>query len=137
MSQPYDPQSAQRFPTSPAPMPPQSPQPYGPQPPYYPPPPQMGYATGGNQPPLARPTSGLATASMVLGIIGLLVGWCSFGIPSIIAVFLGHAALKETKTGVRGGHGMAIAGLILGYILALPMLVFTIVWIVTLAHSTS
>jgi hypothetical protein len=96
---------------------PQSPQPYDAL--------QQFYA-----PPLTRPTSGLATASMVLGIIGLLVGWCSFGIPSIVAVFLGHSALKETKTGVRGGHGMAIAGLILGYIVTVPAAVFTVFLII-------
>lgn len=91
---------------------------------YYPnPEPQYG-------PPLTRPTSGLATASMVLGIIGLLVGWCTFGLPSFIAVFLGHAALKETRTGVRGGHGMAIAGLILGYIVAVPAAVVTVIFII-------
>jgi hypothetical protein len=88
-------------------------------------------------PPLARPTSGLATASMVLGIIGLLVGWCSFGLPSFIAVFLGHAALKETKTGIRGGHGMAVAGLILGYIVAVPAAVFTVFLIIGAAGSSS
>jgi hypothetical protein len=52
---------------------------------------------------------------MIMGIIGALGGWCMFGIPCFIAVFLGHAALPETKTGERGGHGMAIAGLVLGY----------------------
>ena len=65
--------------------------------------------------PYVRPTSGTAVASMILGIVGVLGGWCVFGLPSFIAVFLGHVALKETATGQRGGHGMAIAGLILGY----------------------
>jgi hypothetical protein len=74
------------------------------------------------QPPYARPTSGYATASLVFGIIGVLGGWCMFGVPCLIAVVTGHAALKETRTGQRGGHGMAVAGLILGY----P---FAVLWI--------
>lgn len=77
------------------------------QPPQGPLPPQM-YVT----PP---PTSGTATAAMIMGVIGVLGGWCMFGLPCFIAVLLGHAAMKETKTGARGGHGMAVAGLILGY----------------------
>ena len=38
-----------------------------------------------------------------------------FGVPCLIAVVTGHAALKETRTGQHGGHGMALAGVILGY----------------------
>jgi len=31
----------------------------------------------------------------VFGIIGVLGGWCMFGVPCLIAVITGHAALKE------------------------------------------
>lgn len=68
---------------------------------------------------VTAPTSGMATASLVLAIVGLLGGWCAFGLPCFIAVLLGHMALKETRNGQRGGHGMAVAGLILGYPFAL------------------
>lgn len=67
----------------------------------------------GQQPP--PPTSGLATTAMIMGIIGALGGWCMFGIPCFIAVMLGHMAMKETSTGQRGGHGMAVTALVLGY----------------------
>lgn len=65
-------------------------------------------------PPPVRPTSGLAVASMICGIAGAVL--CFLVIPSIVAVILGHMALKETANGVRAGHGQAIAGLILGYV---------------------
>jgi hypothetical protein len=74
------------------------------------------------QPPL---TSGMATASMVLGILGVLGGWCLFGLPCILAVILGHIALRETRDGTRSGHGMAVAGLVLGYVFVVPMIAFT------------
>lgn len=74
----------------------------------------------------ARPTSGTATASMVLGIIGVLGGWCLFGIPCILAVILGHIALPATKDGTVGGRGMAVTGLILGYLFVIPMIIFTV-----------
>jgi hypothetical protein len=49
---------------------------------------------------------------MVLGIVWL--GWLG----SILAVIFGHVALSQIKRsyGALGGRGMAIAGLVLGYI---------------------
>ncbi|MEV4223794.1 DUF4190 domain-containing protein [Nonomuraea sp. NPDC049725] len=69
------------------------------------------------------PTSGLATASLVFGIIGLIGCGCLFGIPSIVAIVLGHAATGKTRPGLRGGHGLAVAGLILGYVVLVPAIV--------------
>ncbi len=75
---------------------------------------------------LAPPTSGMAVASMVLSIVGLVLGCCSFGVPSIVAVILGHAALRETRTGEKAGHGMAVAGLTMGYLMAVPAVALSI-----------
>src|SRR5205823_14978879 len=57
-------------------------------------------------------TSGLAIASMVLGIV-----WV-FWVGSLLAVIFGHVALSQIKrsVGTLGGRGMAIAGLVLGYL---------------------
>ncbi|PRX06021.1 uncharacterized protein DUF4190 [Actinoplanes italicus] len=85
-----------------------------------PPPPMM------MQPPMVvavAPTSGLAVTSLVFGLIGFFGGFCFFGIPCAIAVVLGHLAIRETRSGERGGHGMAIAGLILGYFLIIPAII--------------
>ncbi|MEW2329448.1 DUF4190 domain-containing protein [Micromonospora chersina] len=88
---------------------------------------QAGYPLGGQrltvQPSL---TSGMATASLVLGILGVLGGWCLFGLPCVLAVILGHLALRETRDGMRSGHGMAVAGLVLGYVFVGPMILFTV-----------
>lgn len=73
---------------------------------------------------MARPTSGLAVTSMILGIIGILGGWCMAGIPCIAAVILGHMALPATRDGTVGGHGMAIAGLVMGYLFVIPAIIF-------------
>lgn len=62
--------------------------------------------------PPTTPTSGYATASLVLGLATFVTG----GITGVLAVIFGHLATRETKTGARGGHGMAITGLILGYL---------------------
>ncbi|HEX6497776.1 MAG TPA: DUF4190 domain-containing protein [Micromonosporaceae bacterium] len=78
-----------------------------------------------------QPTSGLAIASLVLGILGLVSGCCSFGLPSILAVVLGHIALNELKLGTKRGDGLAKAGLIMGYIVAIPAILLS-VWFVVL-----
>jgi hypothetical protein len=72
-----------------------------------PPPPPIA-AIGG----YARPvrTSGLAIASLVLGILWL------FGGGSILAVIFGHISLRQINRGERDGKGLAIAGLVLGYV---------------------
>lgn len=66
-------------------------------------------------------SSGFAVASMVLGIVGLFVSWCALGIPSLLAVIFGHVALHwEIPTKGKSGKGMAITGLVLGYIALVP-----------------
>ncbi|MEU1687944.1 DUF4190 domain-containing protein [Micromonospora sp. NPDC005707] len=98
----------------------------------YLPAPAMPYQGGGFPPGGPRLTvqpiltSGMATASLVLGILGVLGGWCLFGLPCVLAVILGHLALRETRDGMRSGHGMAVAGLVLGYVFVGPMILFTV-----------
>jgi len=64
--------------------------------------------------PIPQPEiSGLAIASLVLGILSFLGG-----ITAIPAVVCGHLSLSCIKkaAGTIGGRGMAIAGLVLGYV---------------------
>ena len=66
-------------------------------------------------PPTTPPkTSGLAITSLVLGCLSLL-GSCITGIPAVI---FGHVALSKIKKSgdAIGGRGIAIAGLVLGYL---------------------
>lgn len=57
-----------------------------------------------------QPVSGLAVASMVLGIIWL--AWLG----SLLAVIFGHVALHRIRRSGQRGGGMAVAGLVLGYV---------------------
>jgi hypothetical protein len=74
------------------------------------------------------PTSGNAIASMVCGIIGLITCFIFLGIPAVIC---GHLALKQINNSAlpMGGRGMAICGLVMGYIQIISCLV-GIVWFV-------
>lgn len=56
--------------------------------------------------------SGLAVASMVLGIVGVVTGGFLF-VPQILAVILGHVSLNRD----RQSRGFAIAGLVMGYLM--------------------
>ncbi len=64
-----------------------------------------------------RRTSGFAVASFVLGLVSLLL-FMVFGILPLLAIVFGHCALSEMKKsqGELGGRGLAIAGLVLGYV---------------------
>ncbi len=74
------------------------------------------YVTGQSTNPWAGPPrrSALATASLVLGLIGLVT--CFFVVPSLVAVGLGVAALVATgrAKGRLAGTGLAWAGLATG-----------------------
>lgn len=72
-----------------------------------------------NQPPLYvinRETSGWAVASLVFGILGILGLDICGGF--VLTIAFGHIALSQIRNsnGRIGGRGMAIAGLLLGYI---------------------
>jgi hypothetical protein len=76
----------------------------------------QGPPVPGYYPPIV-PTSGLAIASMICGIAGYFT--CYFvGLVGIPAVICGHMALNRINTSPypMGGRGMAISGLILGYL---------------------
>ncbi|MDD7834431.1 MULTISPECIES: DUF4190 domain-containing protein [Paenarthrobacter] len=76
---------------------------------------------------------GLSIASMVCGI-AIYVGFGFFILPQIAAVVLGHLALKREPA----GKGMAIAGLVMGYLGILLTVIFGIFIIIGIgAASTS
>ena len=96
-----------------------------PAPPVPPPPPGSGVvATPSGRLVTATPprTNGLAVAAMVLGIV-----WV-YWIGSILAVIFGHVAIAQIRGsgGTQRGKGMAIAGLVLGYV-GIGLLVVAIV----------
>jgi hypothetical protein len=96
-----------------------APNPFAPPPPIgapgsYPPPGAYGQYPA--YPPGLGPgsTNGLATAALILGT----VGWIPCGIGSLVAIVLGFIArtqIRESR-GRQGGDGLALAGIILGFI---------------------
>ncbi|MDB5172120.1 MAG: hypothetical protein JWN51_893 [Phycisphaerales bacterium] len=81
-----------------------------------------------------RPTSGLAIASLILGIVAIFPACClsRFGVPLIVgiaAVVLGVMARGQVTRGEAGGGGMATAGIVCGAIGAVLGLVFLLIGI--------
>lgn len=68
------------------------------------------YRTGSRQ--MAPKTNGMAIASMVLGIVWI------YWIGSILALIFGYMAKKQIDEsgGTQSGRGMAIAGIVLGWV---------------------
>jgi hypothetical protein len=65
--------------------------------------------------------NGAATASLILGIIGIVlmaipffIGWFVGGIPDLIAVILGIVGLNNAGARLGIGKGAAITGIVLG-----------------------
>ncbi|HEU5345502.1 MAG TPA: DUF4190 domain-containing protein [Ktedonobacterales bacterium] len=139
---PTGPTTQQEYPSQPY-----QPYPSQEQPPYqgsYPPPPpqqpQAGYAqpysaqypqqyapTPGYPPP--GPTSGMAIASLVCSLLGI----------GLVGVILGHLALNEINksNGYTQGRGLAIAGLIIGYLQIAAAVVFILIFIIGIAFAAN
>jgi hypothetical protein len=66
----------------------------------------------GYYPAINTPTSGLAIGALVCGILEIF----TLGFAAIPAVILGHLARTQIKRTGERGDGMAIAGLVLGYL---------------------
>ncbi|WP_019630014.1 DUF4190 domain-containing protein [Actinomadura atramentaria] len=102
-------------------------------------PPQYG-AYGEQQPPYGNPyygqqppygsgpgggTNTLSIWSLIAGIVGLF----TCGVISLAAVIIGHMSLRQIAATGQRGRGMALTGLILGYVALVGWIIY---WIVSL-----
>ncbi len=77
-------------------------------------------------------TNGLAIASLILGIV------CLGGLGSILAIIFGYIGKRQIdeSQGGQSGRGMAVAGIVLGWIGTVLAVVFVVV-IIVLIHRTN
>lgn len=71
----------------------------------------------------------MAVAALVLGILGVTIGLCLwfFPIMPILAVVFGHISLGKINSGGLPGRGMAITGIVTGYVgLGLAAVLFVV-----------
>jgi hypothetical protein len=96
-----------------------------------PPAPPMPY------PRTPAPSQGLAMASMIVGLAGILLSWCFGPVPAIVALVLGLVALSQIKKAPEkfSGKGMAITGIVVGALTIAFYVLLVIGWIVAQALS--
>ena len=113
-----------------------------PQGPPLPPPGYPGYPPPPGYPPTYPPrprTNGMATASMILGIASLVLAGCLWFFPilPILAIVFGHVSLTQINRQGTSGKGMAIAGMVTGYVgLFIALLVLLLVFLGTINSPT-
>ena len=138
---PVDPQAPVNYPEFAPPYPPQLPYPSQPPsgPPYGYPPSSLGGPVGyGGPPPYPGPydpyqvyqagsyhTNGLATASLITAIAGIPLSLlCYLGLPLAVAgIVLGIVALSQINRTHQQGRGLAIAGIAIGSVTVMLLLV--------------
>jgi hypothetical protein len=113
-----------------------------------PPAPELApWSASSERPPFMRPTpepgNALATSSLILGMLGLLIIFPSLGFAfvlslpfSIAAWVTGTLGRKQVTDGVtKAGDGVAHAGVILGIVGIVLGVIGAVVWIVLLASG--
>ena len=88
--------------------------------------------------PTPRTTNTLAVLSLVFGLLGMVGGIPSAGVINLAAIVMGHMARSQIRQNPNeDGAGMALAGLIMGYIglLIVPLVVLAVIAILMLLNS--
>jgi hypothetical protein len=99
-----------------------------------------GYGYGPPMVAVGRPTNGLAIASMVVSLVGALALTCYGvgGLISIVGAILGHVARRQIRERGEGGDGMALAGIVVGWIatgLAVVIVVALVAFVIWAANN--
>lgn len=107
---------------SPPPVPP-----VPPTPPVVPPAAAQPYSA---QPYVAQPYAAQASTN-TLAVVALIV---AFFVP-LAAIICGHIALGQIKRTGQGGHGLALAGTVLGYVFTGLGILFAIIYVVVIVAA--
>jgi hypothetical protein len=101
-----------------------------------------GAAPGGYYPAYAPQvkTNGMAIGSMVTAIVGAALLFCyGAGLPlGVVGAVLGHVSRRQIRDRGEGGDGMALAGIIVGWIVAgiglvvVALVIWLFAWVATL-----
>ena len=77
-------------------------------------------------------TNSAAVASLVFGIISWFL--CPF-VGGLVAVVFGHVARGQIRRSGESGGGLAVAGLILGYVHLAAVVIVAFIWLVILGGT--
>jgi putative exporter of polyketide antibiotics len=82
--------------------------------------PMYGYG----YPPVPKPQT-----NAILSLVLSLVGFATCGVTSIVGIIFGHIAMKKIKRGEEEGHGLALAGIIIGYVATIGYALFVLFYL--------
>lgn len=105
--------------------------------------PAPSYAQPYGQPyPAPLKSNGLAITALICGIAGVLLCWLAYIVipflASVTAIITGHMALGKIKRDAAlGGKGLAITGLVLGYVGAVLNLLIGVGFLLLIAYGIS
>jgi len=81
--------------------------------------------------------SGMATASFILSIAGVIGFNILLLIPSILAIIFGFTALKKIKKNPKlEGKGLAVAGIVIGFVFLFITIIAAIIIALIWAKNT-
>jgi hypothetical protein len=101
-------------------------QPYGQQPPYGMPQYPYGY------PPQPKPQT-----NAILALVLSCVGIATCGVTAIVGVIFGHIAMGRIKRGEEDGRGMALAGVIVGYVVIAGYVLYLAVIVIAIIAAAN
>ncbi len=92
--------------------------------------------------PTQKKSNGLAITALVCGIAGMVFFWIAYLVlpflASVAAIITGHMSLGRIKRDpALGGKGMAVTGLVLGYVGAVLNLIFGAILIIGFIYVAS
>jgi hypothetical protein len=88
---------------------------------------------------IRRPTDGLAVASLVVSIVSVLglCAWWIGGVVGILGAIFGHVARRRIRSSGAAGAGMALAGIIVGWVVAALAIIGAVAAFVFLLNDPS
>ncbi len=88
-------------------------------------------AHNGHPAPAINPRNGLGVASLVVAIVALALVWSVVGgvVLGLIAAGIGAAAHRRARRGIADNGGVAVTGMVLGFVAILIGPIFIPVWL--------
>ena len=73
----------------------------------------------------------------ILALVLSLVGFATCGVTAIVGVIFGHIAMGKIKRGEEDGRGMALAGVIIGYVVIAGWLLYAAIIIIAIIAAAN
>lgn len=73
----------------------------------------------------------------ILALVLSLIGFATCGVTAIVGVIFGHIAMGRIKRGEEDGRGMALAGVIIGYVVIAGWILYAAVILIAIIAAAN